>query len=672
MAEMKGIRATRMDLIRWDGAKARPVAGRLRHFADSRRWAAFPKLADALRAGIPWRQENVRLAPCAFKNSPACLLHEDFVDKEISALLATTALRLYDAEIIKKYGLPICIMPLHVVEQSSGLRLVFDARLSNMADGDGAVVYENLEEFLQTALEGELIAKVDFRSGYHHLPIPEKDAPFVAVEWKGRLMFWSCVFFGLRSAPKWFTSFTAPLASRLRAMGFSLMVYIDDLIFLMGLHKERAEAKFEEAIKEITEWGWVLALEKLTTPAQRAVALGLQVDSTKGTVSCTTARKEKVMHAVAALRQSSCAATTISALAGFLTASIPALKYARAWARPLHNALASFDQEELGSVSCPVDGQLAELPDILEGNWDWLDGCLLHPPPADFTLSADSTTTNFASGIAAGTYKLISKDSMEATMLRAGEWEESAGQHIAVLELRVQVENLEAFADRLKGRVVEIITDNATTFFYIRKGGGHVPCLQDLTWRLFKCLTRHKIVLAAVSWIPSATNDFMDSLTREDAEKETEIHPDSFQWILTTIASKGAPIPTCDGMATARSRKLPAFISRFWEPGCLDVDLFSAKKAKDHILWLNPPWPLISKTLAHVAKAQLKAYILIPHWKALRPAWERAKLSFVVPLGLPPCRGVVSRLPQPHGLLRVMSWPPDFPQPPSSPPPATL
>ena len=239
----------------WAVGKSRLIGGRLRDFVAQCRELGDEELAVWLLNGIPWRNHMVQLAPAAFANAPSCLAHADFVWDEIRALLAVGALRPYTLETVNRHGWPRVICGLHVVDNGDKLRLCFDFRYGNLADGTGEVVLEQLHDFTPLLRLGEYMAKLDLRSGYHHLPLRDDDAPFVCCHWGGSVYYWSCMFFGLRSAPRWFTRATRPMVLRLRELGAVVMVYIDDFILWLGSDLQEASNVMRWVKEVITSWG---------------------------------------------------------------------------------------------------------------------------------------------------------------------------------------------------------------------------------------------------------------------------------------------------------------------------------------------------------------------------------------------------------------------------------
>lgn len=69
---------------------------------------------------------------------------------------------------------------------------------------------------------------VDLKNAYFSIPIHHASRKYLKFIWKGTLYEFTCLPFGLSSAPRVFTKIMKPVFSYLRSMGICCFYYIDD------------------------------------------------------------------------------------------------------------------------------------------------------------------------------------------------------------------------------------------------------------------------------------------------------------------------------------------------------------------------------------------------------------------------------------------------------------
>ena len=79
-------------------------------------------------------------------------------------------------------------------------------------------------------------------------PIHPEHRKFLQFLWEGSLFQFSCLCFGLSSAPWTFTKILKPLVAFLRKRGMRIVVYLDDFLIL-NQSKEGAECDFKFTVE---------------------------------------------------------------------------------------------------------------------------------------------------------------------------------------------------------------------------------------------------------------------------------------------------------------------------------------------------------------------------------------------------------------------------------------
>jgi len=634
------------------GGKTRPVGGRLREAATVYERAGYHLLADALRNGLPWRNREIQLAPAAFRNSAACSTHCEWVTAEIDALLDNAAVGVYTSAVWDRYGPPRIVCGLHVdVKDDASRRLCYDYRYGNLCDGTGKVELMSLEDILPLLRIKEWMGKMDIRSGYHHVPLREEDAPYVCFHWEGVIYYWRCMFFGLRSAPRWFTEFTRPVVMRLRQVGATFIVYIDDFVFWLGNDRTKADTAMAQYTRLLTEFGWVVALDKCAGPGHEIEALGLSLNSVKMTIGLSSGRERKLLAAAAEIRTSESATVLqLQRFAGLLAGARLAVRLAGHLARPLHTLLREAGPDPKPRFQLTVSERAAEAATFICELWGWLHRRPVRDPRPVWFLSADSTPRQ------AGYVLEMEGQRHEAPF----SWAEDDLRHISVKELDAMRFAVSECAQLMAHKSGTILEDNTVAHYYMRKGGGRVAELDAVAWELTRLLVAHRIEVGAFLWLPSEENVGPDTLSRMVLEVEWGLRATTFALILRWRERQGLRLPTVDAFASCRAKLLPRYIAAFHDPEAISVNYFKAQGLEGETLWVNAPWALLPRVLRDMQARGLRGLVLAPPWPVYQMAAKRCPWFAHVPARLAPhfCRpGAAAE--RGAGPLIVFEWPPN-------------
>jgi hypothetical protein len=129
--------------------------------------------------------------------------------------------------------------------------------------------------------KGDWIFSLDFKSGYYHLSISSYFHKFFGFFWKGKYYYFVVLPFGLNIAPHVFTEMIKQVLRFWRCKGIRVIGYFDDLLFFAHSF-EAAKALMKMVVEDLKCLGWVIAWEKsMRVPAQKAVSLGLEIDSVR-------------------------------------------------------------------------------------------------------------------------------------------------------------------------------------------------------------------------------------------------------------------------------------------------------------------------------------------------------------------------------------------------------
>ena len=123
------------------------------------------------------------------------------------------------------------------------------------------------------------LGKIDLKDAYFVVPIWKDHRKYLRFIWKGSLLEFACLPFGLSVAPRLFTKLLKPVVSLLRRTGIRLIIYLDDLLF-MNQSKEGLGLDMATAQYLLENLGFVINHEKSCfVPKQKLEFLGFVVDT---------------------------------------------------------------------------------------------------------------------------------------------------------------------------------------------------------------------------------------------------------------------------------------------------------------------------------------------------------------------------------------------------------
>ena len=184
---------------------------------------------------------------------------------------------------------PIGVIPKK--NQKNKWRMIHDLSSPNGSSvNDGiskevsSISYESVDSAaakMQACGKGAIMAKLDLRHAYQVVPTHPKDRPLLGMQWQGRILIDTALPFGLRSAPKIFSSVADALLWVMRWRGVKRGIhYLDDFFFVGAPDSTECADALRTALQVCSELGMPVALEKLEGPATAISFLGIYLDST--------------------------------------------------------------------------------------------------------------------------------------------------------------------------------------------------------------------------------------------------------------------------------------------------------------------------------------------------------------------------------------------------------
>ena len=127
---------------------------------------------------------------------------------------------------------------------------------------------------------GTLMAKVDVKSAYRHIPVHLDDRWLMGMQWRGSVFVDLTLPFGLRSAPKIFTAVVDAVEWITRRKGAEFVIhYLDDFLVMGAPGSDECAVALRGLLDTFEILGLPVALDKLEGPDTTLTFLGFELDS---------------------------------------------------------------------------------------------------------------------------------------------------------------------------------------------------------------------------------------------------------------------------------------------------------------------------------------------------------------------------------------------------------
>jgi len=442
------------------------------------------------------------------------------------------------------------------------------------------------------------MCSVDLKDAYLSVPIAKQHRKLLRFVWEETTYEFTCLPFGLCSAPRIFTKLLHPVVAHLRFQGLRTVIYLDDML-IMAEDRETLQQQVHQALTLLEKLGFVINIPKSSLiPSRQITYLGLLVDSVSMKLRLTEEKLQQMTHSCRELAiRPSVTVQDLSSVIGKLTATrlavLPAPVYTRSLQQQLIETLRST-----GSFKARMTLNRASRDDLqwwINQLQHWNGRAIMTPPP-DMIIHSDASLQGWGA-VYNGTRT-------------GGLWSiPERKRHINSLELLAGSLAIQTFAKHRNNVHILLRMDNTTAVAYVNKmGGTHSPSLSLQACQLWQWCLQRGINLSA-EHLPGNLNTMAD---RESRQRETSaewmLNKEVFQMILQTLG----PCKT-DLFATRLNHQLPAYIS--WRP-----DPFAQGTDALHVEWRSidgyafPPFCLIGRCIQKVRHEHCTITIVVPWW----------------------------------------------------------
>ncbi|KAJ8913813.1 hypothetical protein NQ315_002719 [Exocentrus adspersus] len=380
-----------------------------------------------------------------------------------------------------------------------------------------------------------------------NVPVDPTNRRYLRFRWEGQLYEFTCIPFGLSTAPFTFTKMIKPITESLRVQGISCISYLDDFLIL-GKTETECLQNTRTTLNLLQSLGILINTEKsCLQPSRRQKFLGFIFDSHNMTLELPRDKELKIKKSLNIfLTKKSSKIRTFAKFIGVLLSACPAVKYGWFIEREKFKALTLSNM----NYDAPMKLSSTILPDLLWWN-NIIMNCKNDIKHDSFQM--EIYTDSSLSGWGACT----------TTESTRGWWsEQDKKNHINFLELQAVLYGLECFAKTLQNCNVLVRTDNTTALACInRMGSVQHPYLHELARKIWQlCEARDLFVFA--SYINTKENWRADYESRSlSTDTEWSLASYAFSRIVETFGR-----PDIDLFASKISHKCMKYISWFRDP----------------------------------------------------------------------------------------------------------
>ncbi|XP_072042758.1 uncharacterized protein [Amphiura filiformis] len=440
------------------------------------------------------------------KNNRSAYNNHEFVSEAIS-------------ELVKLGSVEICQSPPHVINpltvsiQPNGKkRLILDLRMVNKFIRKQSVKFEDMRTALLFLRKGGSMFKFDLKSGYHHIEIHPMHRKFLGFSWnlngKVRYFRFSCLAFGLSSAPFIFTKIVRPLVKKWRSEGKAIVVFLDDGLGFGGSVDKAKEAS--DSIKaDLIKSGFVPNIQKsIWSPTITLEWLGYDIDLESGAFGVTGRRVQDIHQSTTTILNYkdnsgnlNVKARLLASVAGkIVSTSLAVGNIARLMTKSLHVCVEGKENWE--SFVCVSEEAISELE-------FWRENIrTLNCAKVELKTAASKIVYSDASSTGYGGYVVDMSDD-----IAHGQWNQvDARRSSAWRELKAVEMAMASFVKKLGNHVVKWFTDNQSVAAIATKGSMKTE-LQEIALNIFRICVQDNISLE-VEWVPRSDNERADYISR--------------------------------------------------------------------------------------------------------------------------------------------------------------
>uniref|UniRef100_A0A2H1W6Z8 SFRICE_006226 n=1 Tax=Spodoptera frugiperda TaxID=7108 RepID=A0A2H1W6Z8_SPOFR len=447
-------------------------------------------------------------------------------------------------------------------------------------------------EDLRTAISlmhpGCFMGTIDLKNAYYLISVKKKDRKYLCFLLQDSLFEFTCLPFGLSTAPYVFTKIMKPVIGYLRSLGLLSTIYLDDILCFADT--------YDKCLHNITVTRNFL--ENLGFIVNCLQYLGVILNSRQFSISLPCKKVDLIKDKTDTLKtKHTCRIIEFAQLIGLLVSACQGVEYGWLYTKILENHKTTALIKSNGNYK----GYLI-ISQNIEAELDWWYSIspVTHSKIRQFNfvleIFSDASLTGWG---------------LVCNGVRShGHWNRNdIKYYINYLELLAAFIGLKTFASENSDCEILLRIDNTTAIAYInRMGGTRFPHLNNLARKLWQWCQKRKIWVYA-SYISSKENIIADLESRQlNSEIEWELCNIAFKSIVYKLGK-----PHVDLFATKYNAKCSRYVTLLPDPDAYSTDAFTIQW-QGFFFYAFRPFALISKVLQKIKRERAIGIVVVPQW----------------------------------------------------------
>ena len=463
----------------------------------------------------------------------------------------------------------------------------------------------------------------DDTTGFYHFPIHPDYRTYLGFRYGGRWYVWCRLPFGWSGSPYYFHKCIRVIIEYLRGVQqMSIMAFVDD--FLLTGPQSDIAAKLQMFLDTLSQLGLTVNYEKSSLcPSDTVTYLGFVVrcagSNRPPVITVPKSKVSKLKQDIGrALKRTRISARLLARFAGRCISMLAAVFPCKLKLRNVYRLLNSRRSWE-DSLEWSTEA-IADLNWWVHSLDSWNGRLLLPPAQFDLQLLTDASESGWGAVLSEPACRTASGFWCPAVSGESSNYRELFAVYLALL----------SFESSLRGKKVELLSDNITTVALINKFGSSDLRLDALAQAIWSFAFQHSMMITA-HHISGVCNVESDALSRMPLRHEWCLHPAVFRQLECMFGPH-----SIDRFASFTTALLPLYNSRFDDPGTAGVDALGQSDWGWHHNFVIPPFRLIPRVLDVVESQRAEATLIAPLWPGQPWMPRLRRLSVASPLRLPP------------------------------------
>lgn len=457
------------------------------------------------------------------------------------------------------------------------------------------------------------MASIDLKDAYFLLPIHSTHTKYLRFVVQDFLYEFTCLPFGLCSAPYLFTKIFKPIISHLRSLGYLSTIYLDDIL-LFGRTQDECSKNVQFTSSLLEQLGFIINSTKSNlSPCQNIKFLGFLFNSEKMTMKLPDKKSSNILKQINSIKNKKrVKIRQFARLIGSLVAACPAVPYGWLYTKKLER------QKTLALIKSKGNfNKIMNISVNLQEDFIWWIKNLEHAeislttPKYELEIFSDASLTGW--GVA------CNNESAN------GFWDkDQLSLHINNLELLAAWYGLKIFAKLKQNCHILLRIDNITAVSLINKMGSSRYTNLNNVSRLIWQWCEAKQILIFASYIRSKENLIADFNSRvKNVNTEYSLNTTHFNNIVKLYGK-----PDLDLFASRQNTKCKMFASWKKDPDAFFIDAFT-RSWENFQFYAFPPFSLLSKVLCKIEHDKAEGIVVFPLWKTQPwfPKLNRLRIS---------------------------------------------